>query len=87
MSTKSNGVPVLTVELAHEMIIKGEQDIEMFRARADAPGYVGEINRRLIVEFEADIARLRAFIATKEKQNEGVHVKSLVNSHEDHLRK
>ena len=71
MSTMPKGVPALTPDLARKMIAKAEQDIEMFKTRANAPGYVGESNRRLIVEFEADIARLRAFIATKEKQNEG----------------
>lgn len=83
MSTMLKGVPVLTPDLAREMIAKAEQDIEMFKTRANAPGYVGESNRRLIVQFEADIARLRAMI--EEKENGDVRVEGLAKNNPNHL--
>ena len=67
MSTTAKTLPTLTPEDARKMIAEGYEAIELFKMRASSADYIGDVNRKLIVQYEADIARLEAYIKSQER--------------------
>lgn len=67
MSTTAKALPTLTPEYARKMIAEGYEAIELFKLKAASADYIGDVHRKLIVQYEADIARLEAYLKSQQR--------------------
>ena len=67
MSTTAKALPTLTPEYARKMIAEGYEAIEHFKLKATSADYIDDVSRKLIVQYEADIARLEAYLKSQQR--------------------